>query len=75
VSDTTLDIDLGRKCDLYAASGIAKYWVMDLTESRVLMHKSPSINGHEGQHDIPFGEKLVVGTIERVGVSKDRLLH
>jgi len=39
VSDSTLNRDLGRKSDLYAAAGVPEYWVLDLNERRMLMHE------------------------------------
>lgn len=33
--------DLGEKADLYAKAGIPDYWVVDLVNSRVVVHKDP----------------------------------
>lgn len=41
VSDTTLDIDMGEKAELYAAAGIADYWVLDVTERRLIVYRDP----------------------------------
>jgi Putative restriction endonuclease len=41
VSDTTINIDTGEKAALYAAAGIADYWVLDITERRLLVHRDP----------------------------------
>ena len=41
VSDTTLSIDLGDKADLYAAAGIADYWVLDLNNRLLHLHRDP----------------------------------
>lgn len=70
VSDTTLKHDLGRKADLYAANGIPEYWVIDLTERRVLMHANPRWDGsgYDSQLDVPFGEPLHAVTIEGLTV-------
>lgn len=35
VADTTLDFDLGAKRALYAATGIAEYWVIDVQSKRI----------------------------------------
>ena len=66
VSDSTLDIDLGRKADLYANAGVPEYWVVDVNENRVLMHANPrgDGSGYDGQLDVPFGERLFAVTIE-----------
>ena len=63
VSDTTLDTDLGRKADLYAAAGVPEYWVVDLNEDRVLMHACPEDGDYPGQLDVPFGAPLIAATI------------
>lgn len=41
VSDSTFLFDASEKADLYAAAGIADYWVVDVTGRRVLVHRSP----------------------------------
>lgn len=41
VSETTIQADTHEKASLYAAGGIADYWVVDLTTDRVLVFRSP----------------------------------
>lgn len=41
VSDSTIEYDTHDKASLYAAGGIADYWVVDLTTERVLVFRSP----------------------------------
>lgn len=74
VSDATLDRDLGRKAALYAAAGVPEYWVVDLNEGRVLMHERPYADGYHGQLDVPFGERLISATVERLQVDSARLI-
>jgi Uma2 family endonuclease len=74
VSDTTLDTDLGRKSDLYAAAGVPEYWVIDLTENRALLHMNPVEHGYDGQLDVLLGEVLHAGTIEGLSVETTGLL-
>lgn len=38
---STLRYDLGEKADLYARHGVREYWVIDLNEPRVLVHRDP----------------------------------
>lgn len=38
VADTTLKSDCSTKRDLYARAGVREYWVLDLTNRRVLVH-------------------------------------
>ena len=41
ISDSTLAFDLGEKMSLYAAGGIADYWVVDLNNRQLIVHRSP----------------------------------
>ena len=41
VSDTSLAIDTGEKAQLYAAGRIADYWVVDLNNRVVVVHRDP----------------------------------
>ncbi len=42
VSDSTLEYDTGVKADLYAAAGIADYWVVNIPEQCVEVRRDPS---------------------------------
>jgi Uma2 family endonuclease len=74
VSDTTLDIDLGRKAALYARHGVPEYWVIDLNKNRALLHISPVDGEYAEQIDVPFGEPLHSGTIDGVVVETGGLV-
>ncbi len=41
VSDSTLAIDRGRKASLYACAGIADYWIVNLIDRQVEVHRAP----------------------------------
>ena len=41
VSDSTLHFDLTAKASLYARAGIVDYWVLDLVNRRVVVHRGP----------------------------------
>jgi Uma2 family endonuclease len=41
VADSTLSFDTTHKANLYAAAGIADYWVVDLVEKRLLVFRDP----------------------------------
>ncbi|WP_299404381.1 Uma2 family endonuclease [Acaryochloris sp. IP29b_bin.148] len=49
VSDTTLKRDLGIKADLYAAAGIADYWVLDITAQQLHIFRDPNPAGYQRQ--------------------------
>ena len=42
VADTTLQHDLTTKRDLYARAGVSEYWVLDLKQRRVIIHRQLS---------------------------------
>jgi Uma2 family endonuclease len=44
VADSSLDYDAGDKADLYAAAGIADYWVLDLNGRRLLTFRNPAVD-------------------------------
>jgi Uma2 family endonuclease len=50
VADSSLSYDLGDKAHLYAAAGIADYWVVDLVSRRVVVHRDP-----RPDPAVPFG--------------------
>jgi Uma2 family endonuclease len=41
VSDSSLSFDTGEKADLYAAAGIADYWVVDVAAQRIEVRREP----------------------------------
>ena len=41
VSDSTLAFDLGAKARLYARAGIEDYWVLDLPQRQLHIHRAP----------------------------------
>src|SRR5579864_8113081 len=42
VADTTLRTDLGRKARIYASGGVSEYWVVDLNNRVLYVHRSPA---------------------------------
>ncbi len=69
VSDATYPFDKGRKLEIYAESGITEYWIVNLREKRLEVHKSPrsttytSIETFTGSLSTPFGPSLNVQDI------------
>ena len=41
VSDTTLTFDRGRKAANYAAAGVQDYWIVNLVDRRLEVHRDP----------------------------------
>ena len=52
VSDTTLATDRGRKASLYAASGIAEYWILNLVDDVLEVRRDPRADATQ---DFGFG--------------------
>ncbi|MEO0488267.1 MAG: Uma2 family endonuclease, partial [Cyanobacteria bacterium J06659_2] len=49
VADTTLSHDLGIKANLYAAGGIADYWVFSITTQQLHIFREPQADGYQCQ--------------------------
>ncbi len=45
VSDSSLTLDLTIKAQLYARAGVSDYWVLDVNNRRLLVHRQPGA-GH-----------------------------
>jgi Uma2 family endonuclease len=59
VSTTSLGLDLGKKQRLYAESGIAEYWVVDVDRQHVVVHREPSEQGYNSVEQIGAASTLV----------------
>ncbi|HEX3150994.1 MAG TPA: Uma2 family endonuclease [Gemmataceae bacterium] len=44
ISDSTLSYDLDDKASLYASTGIADYWVVDLVNHRLVVTREPAVD-------------------------------
>ena len=58
VADTSLEFDTTVKAALYAAAGIADYWVVDLVSRGVIVFREPRSGGYESR-STHRGEELV----------------
>ena len=64
VSDTTLDVDLGRKQRVYAAAGIPEYWVADLNGRVIHQMWSPGEDKYFERRQIDFDHEITSATVE-----------
>jgi len=71
VSDTTVATDLGPKAQLYAASGVPEYWVVDLPGRAVHQLWEPGSQGYVQKASVPLGQRLQARTIAGVAVNTD----
>lgn len=46
ISDSSLTYDLGKKASIYAAHGVADYWVVDLLNRKLILHRDPGPEGY-----------------------------
>jgi Uma2 family endonuclease len=74
LADTTRDMDLGRKAQLYARHGIPEYWVADRETQQLVQHTQPAENGYARIIKIAFGDPLVSETLGGVTVATASLL-
>lgn len=58
VADTSLEFDTMAKAALYAAAGIADYWVVDLVSRAVIVFREPRSGGYESR-STHRGDQLV----------------
>jgi Uma2 family endonuclease len=42
VADSTLRMDRSKKADLYARAGIPDYWILDMQNRRMIVHREPA---------------------------------
>ena len=63
VSDSTLRVDLGVKAALYAAAGIAEYWVVDVKARLITQMSEPQPKGYTNQAEVRFGQIIRSMTI------------
>jgi Uma2 family endonuclease len=59
VSDSSLAFDLRTKAKLYARAGIVEYWVLDVNEQRLIVHRDPQPDGRFG-FVMAYGENETV---------------
>lgn len=46
VSVSSRLIDLGRKARIYGAAGVPEYWVLDMEQRRLVVHRAPGASGY-----------------------------
>jgi Uma2 family endonuclease len=61
VADTTLRTDLGRKARIYASGGVSEYWVVDLNNRVLYVHRSPAGATYNIRQVLAPGERVAAG--------------
>jgi Uma2 family endonuclease len=73
ISDTTLDIDLGRKARLYARYAVPEYWVVDLEARLIHQMWSPDGERYAERRQVAFGTPVEAVTIAGLKVETNAL--
>jgi Uma2 family endonuclease len=58
VAHSSLSYDRGEKAALYAAAGISDYWVVNLRDGRVEVHRDPAEGKYRGVQLLTGDEKV-----------------
>jgi len=65
VSDSSLAFDLGDKASLYAAAGIADYWVLDVVNKQLHVLRDPKRDAMQ-RFGFSYRQQLAYGPADRV---------
>jgi Uma2 family endonuclease len=58
VSDSSRDYDLNEKALIYARALIPEYWVSDLVEDTLVIHREPTAEGYASIQTLKRGQKV-----------------
>jgi Uma2 family endonuclease len=73
VAETSLARDR-LKARLYAAAGVAEYWIVNLSEQVLEVHRQPGAEGYAAVSRHGRGEKLRLAAFEDVALGVDEVL-
>ena len=68
ISDTTLEDDIGRKRQVYAAGEVPEYWVVDLSGHVVRQYWAPEGSSYARETITKFGKRLSAATLPGLGI-------
>ncbi len=76
VSNTTLTFDTSTKASLYASMGVPDYWVLDIENRLLLVHRQPTADdkaqfGHRYQQVQTLDEQAQVSPLEKPAAKLD----
>jgi Uma2 family endonuclease len=66
--------DLAVKPQLYARAGVAEYWVVDVTQNVVVVHREPAADGYRSRAELAPGDSLDGGVVEVGEIEVARVL-
>jgi Uma2 family endonuclease len=72
---SSLGYDRGRKARLYAECGVPEYWIVNLVEHLVEVHRSPSAGQYQQVTAQPKGSRVRLVAFPDVELSVDDFLR
>jgi Uma2 family endonuclease len=75
VADSSLGYDRVDKAKLYAASGVPEYWIVNLVERVVEVHREPDAGGYRQLTTVPKGARLRLLAFPDVELAVDDFLR
>ncbi len=75
VADSSLRYDRGEKAALYAECGVVEYWVVNLVERVVEVHREPHGGGYEQVVAYPKGTRLRLLAFPDLELAVDDILR
>jgi Uma2 family endonuclease len=75
VADSSLSHDRGRKARLYAECGVPEYWIVNLIDRSVEVHRTPSAGQYEHVSLHPKGSRLRLAAFPDVELGVDDFLR
>ena len=58
IANTSLQLGLGRRREVYARANIKDYWVADINAQRWTVHRNPEDEHYQKVFEVAFGETL-----------------
>ncbi len=74
VSDRTVEFDRMVKLPIYAASGIAEVWIVDLVAGAVEVYREPGVGGYGQVEFLERGKEIGFEAFPNIGFTVDELL-
>jgi Uma2 family endonuclease len=62
VSDTTIAYDRRTKAALYGRNSILEYWLLDINQDAVIVHRDPSPDGYRSVQTLRRGDRIALLT-------------
>jgi Uma2 family endonuclease len=74
VSDTTLDYDRTTKLPIYAESGIAEYWIVNLPDNQIEVYRNPSGNAYQSIQTVTKDQTLTIELLPEITIATADIL-